>query len=265
MERFFVEPGAIAGNEAKITGDELKHLRSVLRMKTGDQIEVFDGAGKGFYGRVAQMDKAVASVKLEAPVTETRDSPLRVCLAQGIPKGEKMEWIVQKATELGVASLQPLELSRCIVRLEDDKKRRDRQARWQKVAKEAARQCGRLHVPEIWFPTDLHSFLRRVSPADKLLIPWEEGGLPLHSVFAGEKGRVAGGADGDEANGADSADKDARILMMIGPEGGMTAEEVEAGRRAGGTTLTLGPRLLRTETAGLALLSILQHHWGDMG
>jgi 16S rRNA (uracil1498-N3)-methyltransferase len=153
-----------------------------------------------------------------------------------------------------VDSIVPLELDRCITRLEGDKKRRDRQARWQKVAREAARQCGRLKMPEVSLPMDVGMFLRLVSERDMLLIPWEEGGRPLKDFLAWADAEMAAGA----WNGG-------KVFVMIGPEGGMTAGEVEAGRRAGGHVLTLGPRLLRTETAGMALLSILQCQWGDMG
>ena len=254
MERFYVAPEDIGADTARITGDELKHLKNVLRLKAGDPVEVFDGAGGGYVGRLTSVDQHRALAELREPVTEARDSALRICLAQGMPKGEKMDFIVQKNTELGVKSIMPLELSRCVVRLEGEKKRRDRQARWQKVAREAARQCGRLSIPEILPPGDLETFLRQITPDDLLLIPWEEGGMELKPFFAEAQGRDA-----------ELKRRRGRVLIMIGPEGGMTMDEVVAGRLAGGQVLTLGPRLLRTETAGMALLSILQYHWGDLG
>ncbi len=244
-----MEPRAFGEREAAITGEELNHLKKVLRLNPGDWVEVFDGAGKGFTGQLLSVGKEAAVVSLDEPVLQKRDSSLQTCLAQGIPKGEKMEWVVQKATELGVAAILPLELSRCVVRLEGDKKRQERQARWQKVAQEAARQCGRLTVPEVMAPMDLAAFLRQLGPSDLLLIPWEEGGQPLGKLF----------------EEAESAPLQKRVCMMIGPEGGMSEKEVEQARRAGGQTLTLGPRILRTETAGLMLLSVLQYQWGDTG
>ncbi|MDR0468540.1 MAG: 16S rRNA (uracil(1498)-N(3))-methyltransferase [Peptococcaceae bacterium] len=254
MERFYVDPDALTTHEARITGDEYKHLKNVLRMKIGDAVEVFDGKGRGFSGRLKLLDKAEALAELDEAVTEVRDSALHICLAQGIPKGEKMDLIIQKNTELGVDTIIPLELSRCVVRLDGDKKRKDRQTRWQRVAKEAARQCGRLTVPEVSLPMEVEEFLQQVSNRDLLLIPWEEGGQPLKAFFAV--------AEVEKAAGMLRRD---RIFVMIGPEGGMTADEVEAGKQAGGWVLTLGPRLLRTETAGMALLSILQYQWGDAG
>ena len=254
MERFYVPPDAFHEDHAWITGDELKHLSIVLRLKAGDPVEVFDGLGRGYTGRLAEVGKTRAVAALEAPVTETRDSALHLCLAQGIPKGDRMEWITQKATELGAASLLPLELDRCVVRLGGETKRQDRQARWQKTAIEAAKQCGRLTVPTVLPPMALGPFLKQIQPSDLLLIPWEQGGRPLRDFLTDEESGITTGKPGDR-----------RIWIMIGPEGGMTEAEVEAGRRIGGRVLTLGPRILRTDTAGLMLLSVLQYRWGDMG
>jgi len=290
MERFYIQPEAFGEMEARISGDELKHLKNVLRLKAGDRVEVFDGMGKGYTGRLAEVSQAEALVTLEAPVLDIRESPLRICLAQGIPKGDRMDWIVQKATELGVRTVIPLELSRCTVRLEGDKKRRDKTSRWQKIAAEAARQCGRLRVPEVMLPMDLHEFLEQIKQSDLLLIPWEEGGTPLKQYFAevsfpyttqtaaainatvaasvssaSDAASISDNPAAISAAVAAAAGDQSRIYIMIGPEGGMTAEEVEAGRAAGGKALTLGPRILRTDTAGLMLLSVLQYHWGDAG
>jgi 16S rRNA (uracil1498-N3)-methyltransferase len=282
MERFYVAPEEMGIKDARITGEEFKHLSHVLRLKAGSQIEVFDGKGRGFCGVLEHVGQAEALVVFDAPVTQARESPLCVCLAQGIPKGDRMEWIVQKATELGVDSVLPLELSRCVVRLEGERKRRDRQARWRKVALEAAKQSGRLKIPDIMYPLALDAFLKLIRPGDRLLIPWEEGGQPLRAYFAGE-GHFAGIGDSvhdkipappgnpgftesmSAARAPVGETVEMRVFIMIGPEGGMTEEEVEAGRKAGGKVLTLGPRILRTDTAGLMLLSVLQAQWGDMG
>ncbi|MCL1849247.1 MAG: 16S rRNA (uracil(1498)-N(3))-methyltransferase [Clostridiales bacterium] len=250
MERFFVPPPDMGRDEARISGGELKHLKNVLRLKAGAQVEVFDGLGKGFAGILVEVGTTEALVSLTAPVEEPRESPLRICLAQGMPKGERMDWIVQKATELGVETVIPLELSRCVVRLDGERKRTDKQARWQKIALEAAKQCGRLKLPDVLAPMGLTTFLQRIRPEDMLLIPWEEGGQPLRDFLWG-----TGSPDGAKA----------RVYVMIGPEGGITEEEIESARKAGGQTLTLGPRILRTDTAGLMLLSVLQYQWGDMG
>ena len=254
MERFYVAPEAMSEREALITEEEWKHLSNVLRLKAGDRVEVFDGKGRGYTGRLADLERSQARVALESPVQAARDSGLRICLGQAIPKGERMEWIVQKATELGVDAIQPLALSRCVVRLDGERKRRDRQGRWQKIALEAAKQCGRLTIPEVMYPLGLDEFLQRIRPQDLFLIPWEEGGQPLKAFFA-DTGDFAS-TGGTEQRG---------VVVMIGPEGGIEKEEMEACRYAGGRALTLGPRILRTDTAGLMILSVLQVQWGDMG
>jgi 16S rRNA (uracil1498-N3)-methyltransferase len=263
MERFYVPAAEIASETAWIRGEAFKHLSKVLRLSTGDEVEIFDGEGKGYQGEIREITRDEAAVTLTGPVTQRRESPLRTCLVQGIPKGEKMEWVVQKATELGVSEIIPLELSRSVVKLENDKKRRERQERWQKVAAEAARQCGRLAIPEVHMPQSLKMFLSNLGSHDLLLVPWEEGGEVLGEVLEKQKAKRdslrLGGPDGD-------ARKDFGCLyMLIGPEGGMAAAEVEQAKAGGGINVTLGPRILRTETAGLMLLSVLQYLWGDTG
>lgn len=254
MERFYVSPENIGSREAWVTGEEYKHLSKVLRLKPGDSLEIFDGQGRGFRCALTKLEEGRAQVVLDSPVEEPRDSPLRACLLQGIPKGEKMEWVVQKTTELGISGLVPLELERCVVRLENEKKRRDRRERWRKVASEASRQCGRLTVPEISLPIGLKAFLAGIAPEDLLLIPWEKGGQTVRETLVGLPAEKAAALR--QGRGA--------VYFLVGPEGGLTEGEVEAARAQGGICLTLGPRILRTETAGLALLTLLQYELGDL-
>ncbi|MDR1192812.1 MAG: 16S rRNA (uracil(1498)-N(3))-methyltransferase [Peptococcaceae bacterium] len=248
MERFFVRPDQIGATEARITGEELAHLTRVLRMRPGQRVEIFDGLGKGYSGEIKEIDEKRAIVAALTPVTEPRDSLLRTCLVQGIPKGEKMEWVAQKATELGVGAILPLALERCVTRLEDEAKRSRRRERWEKVAREAARQCGRLTAPQVLPIAVLSAFLAQVGREDLLLIPWEGGGESPRQLFRRMEKPPAGW-----------------VYLLIGPEGGLTKGEVEQGVAAAGLPLTLGPRILRTETAGLALLAVLQYQWGDGG
>lgn len=263
MERFYVPAAEISSETAWIRGEAFKHLSKVLRLSAGDAVEIFDGEGKGYQGEIREITKDEAAVTLTGPVVQRRESPLRTCLVQGIPKGEKMEWVVQKATELGVSEIIPLELSRSIVKLDQDKKRRERQERWQKVAAEAARQCGRLAIPEVHMPQSLKMFLGKLDRHDLLLIPWEEGGQALGEVLEKQKAKKDGlRLEPTEENAGKTT---GCLYMLIGPEGGMEAAEVEQAKACGGVNVTLGPRILRTETAGLMLLSVLQYLWGDTG
>ncbi|HCP15360.1 MAG TPA: 16S rRNA (uracil(1498)-N(3))-methyltransferase [Peptococcaceae bacterium] len=262
MERFYVPAWELDHHEARICGEAFKHLSKVLRLQPGDEVEIFDGAGKGFKGQIREITQNEAYVALTAAVAQRRESPLRTCLVQGIPKGEKMEWVVQKATELGVSELIPLEMSRSIVKFDNDKKRKERQERWQKVAAEAARQCGRLIIPKIHMPQSLKTFLVRLGDEDLLLIPWEEGGAALSDFFEAHEAQRASIT---EAVSKESTQSRGCLYLMIGPEGGMDASEVEQAKARGGVNVTLGPRILRTETAGLMLLSVIQYQWGDTG
>lgn len=262
MERFYVPAGELDHQEARICGEAFKHLSKVLRLQPGDEVELFDGTGKGFKGKIREITQNEAYVALTVAVEQRRESPLRTCLVQGIPKGEKMEWVVQKATELGVTELIPLEMSRSIVKFDSDKKRKERQERWQKVAAEAARQCGRLSIPKIHMPQSLKTFLARLGDEDMLLIPWEEGGAALGDFFEAHEAQAAS-MTADASKG--SSPTGGCLYFMIGPEGGMDASEVEQAKARGGVNVTLGPRILRTETAGLMLLSVIQYQWGDTG
>ena len=262
MERFLVKPEDLNDSVVRVSGEEHKHLRTVLRLKAGDAVEVFDGAGRAYAGVLTDVSSDGSTVAIDRPVTDIRESPIKIVLGQGIPKSDKMDWITQKATELGVAAICPVSLTRCVVRLDEETKKNSRRERWQKVAAEAAKQCGRTRVPEVMATRGLKDFLRLISPGDLFLAPWEEGGRPLKEVF--QSARPAGDAATLAGDAVAFAD-DAAVFILIGPEGGLTKEEIQACEQAGGKILTLGPRILRTETAGLALISALQYHWGDMG
>ena len=172
-------------------------------------------------------------------------SPLAVTLIQGVPKGDKMEAIVRAVTELGVARVRPALCERTIVRLEASRWR-ERARRWQRVAREATKQCGRAVIPEVETPRLLAEWLALGEPADLALCLWEGGGTPLAAVLA-------------------AALAPRSVLLVIGPEGGLAATEVEAARAQGFTVASLGPRILRTETAGPALVAIVQSRFGDLG
>ena len=252
MRRFHVLPGDINTGYARIIGDELQYLARVLRLSAGDPVIVFDGQGREYTGTIETIDKTEALVKLHpAPHFPglSSESPLEIWLAQGLPKGDKMELVIQKATELGVRGIVPLETARAVVKLAGDKKAH-RQVRWQKVACEAAKQCRRTLIPEVLPLRTVQEFLRELPPERLLLIPWEEGGQPLKNTLCAFEGFFRAAKP---------------VYVMIGPEGGWTEEEVNLARQAGGIAVTMGPRILRTETAGLAMLAAIMYQWGDLG
>lgn len=249
MRRFHVAPGDINDGYARVKGDELQHLARVLRLVAGDPVIIFDGQGREYTGVIDSLAKNEALVKLQSSASIHRESSLEIWLAQGLAKGDKMEFIIQKATELGVRGIVPLETERAVVRLAGGKKEQ-RQQRWRKVALEAAKQCRRTVVPEVLSPCSPGEFLAGLPAVRLLLMPWEEGGQPLKAVLR---------------ENAAFFHEAAPVYVMIGPEGGFTEKEAILVKNSGGITVTLGPRILRTETAGLAALSAIMYQWGDLG
>jgi 16S rRNA (uracil1498-N3)-methyltransferase len=244
MRRFTVSPERLAGGRVTFDADESRHLARVLRLRPGDTVVATDGAGHDYTVRLEGVGEAVTGTVVDE-ATGVPASPLAVTLVQGVPRGDKMEAIVRAATELGVARVWPALCARTVVRLEPARWR-ERTRRWQRVAREAAKQSGRAVIPEIEPPRALAQWLEAGNAADLALCAWEAGGLPLGSVL-----------------GTTASPRTA--LVVVGPEGGLAGDEIEAARARGLTVVSLGPRILRTETAGPALLAILQSRFGDLG
>lgn len=249
MHRFYVPGETFSGPEVVVDAEEYRHLAHVLRLKPGDAVQLFNGTGLEYEGVIKYLAKDHAGITVGGLITETRESPLNIQLVQGIPKGDKMDFIIQKAAELGVKGIVPLEAERSIVRLEGRKKE-ERRERWQKVAVEAVKQCRRSVVPMVAMPQGLRDLLKTLSSDNLLLIPWEEGGRSLKALL------------NDPA--ADNY-KDKPIYIFIGPEGGWDCKEIKQATEYGAVTVSLGPRILRTETAGLAAIAAVMYQWGDLG
>lgn len=240
MHSFYIE--APENNIALLPSDEAKHAAKVLRLRPGDEICAMDGAGRRWRGELVEADGLAVRLTEELPGNE---APVRVTVYEGLPKADKMDFIAQKLTELGAAALVPVRMERCVVKLDakDGTKRRER---LEKIAREAAKQCGRGLPMAVSEPLAWREALARMAAHDALLIPWEDArGARMKDVFA--------------------ARPDARdIGIVIGPEGGMSPEEVDAMLEIGGQTLTLGPRILRTETAAVVSAALAMQLWGDI-
>jgi 16S rRNA (uracil1498-N3)-methyltransferase len=241
MRRFTLPPERVVDGRVTFDAAESRHLTRVLRLGPGDTVIATDGGGRDYTVRLDSIGDAATGTVL-AVAHGVPESPLAVTLVQGIPKGDKMEAIVRAATELGVTCVRPALCERTIVRLEPGRWR-ERARRWQRVAREAAKQCGRAVIPEIDAPRRLAECLDRA--ADVRLCFWEAGGVPLHEALA-----------------IPAAPRSA--LLVVGPEGGLAPGEVDAARGHGLTVTSLGPRILRTETAGPAAVAILQARFGDL-
>ena len=243
MRRFTLPPERVADGRVTFDVEESRHLARVLRLRPGDTVVATDGAGRDYTVRLDSVGEAATGTVL-AVARGAPESPLAITLVQGVPKGDKMEAIVRAATELGVARVRPALCERTIVRLEPGRWR-DRARRWQRVAREAAKQCGRAVIPDVESPRTLDECLAASEPADLGLCFWEGGGVPLPEALGG-------------------AASPRSALVVIGPEGGLAPAEVDAARARGLTIAALGPRILRTETAGPAVIAILQARFGDL-
>ena len=242
MHRFYADDTPAADGLVRLGEEDAHHASRVLRMKPGDAAEVFMH-GKRFFAEIASMEGAVTLRLLdELPSTEAR---LRVTLYQGLPKAEKMELIVQKAVELGAAAVVPVSMSRCVVQL-NQKDGAKKQERWQRIAREACKQSGRCLQMQVEAPISFKELVRRLPGHEAAIVPWEDArGYSLHRL-------------------REELPHLTELAMVIGPEGGMSQEEVAQMRSALCRPVTLGPRILRTETAGLAALSALFCLYGDM-
>lgn len=247
MRRFFVTPEAIKDDQLVIDGDLAHHISRVLRMAVGERAEFAAGDGRLFVGRLAEMTKTEVLVELLSQKAAPADTKVQVTLYQGLPKGDKLELIIQKCTELGAAKIVPVMTKRSVVRL-DAAKGAKKAERWQKIAQEASQQCKRLSVPEVSAPLNWQQFVQALSPEEMTLVLWEDEttqGLRDHlQTFE---------------------TLPARINLLVGPEGGLEAAEVEELRQIGAQSISLGARILRTETAGLAALAMVLYQSGDLG
>jgi 16S rRNA (uracil1498-N3)-methyltransferase len=244
MRRFTLRPEHLADGRVTFDAEESRHLTRVLRLRAGDMVVATDGAGHDYTVRLERLGDAATGTVL-ATAAGIRESPLAITLIQGVPKGDKLEAIVRAATQLGVARVRPALCERTVVRLEPSRWR-ERARRWQRVAREAAKQCGRAVVPEVEPPRPLADWLAAAESVDLALCLWEGGGTPLSAVL-----RDAG------------TPRSATVL--VGPEGGLSASEVAAARARAFVVASLGPRIVRTETAGPAIVAILQSRFGDLG
>ena len=238
--RFFVSPELIRSNTAALTADQIHYLRDVLRLKSGDVVEVFDGEGRNYSGTIL-LSGEEAIIHSLAAVQCPQEPSSELTLAQALIKVDRFELVLQKATELGVREVVPLGTRYCEVRI-DPSKIEARRERWQRIVRDASRQCGRALVPRVRRPLEFSEFLRASD--------WEKCARLLfhgHSGHAWDPSRVPPGA----------------ALVCIGPEGGWHPDEVTAASAAGFRILSLGPRILRAETAAIVTLALMQFRIAD--
>ena len=246
MPRFYVEKPHWMGDEIEISGAEARHIQKVLRLKKGDEIVLFDGKGMEYWGTIESQRLHRILVKIGRTNNPRRESPIDVILGQGLLKGNKMDYVLQKTTEMGVSAIFPFISSRTITKLGGEQAGK-RWSRWKRIVIESAKQCGRTVPPRVEGIRDLASILDWPSRDLVKLILWEKEKESLK-----ERMREI-----DKKSG--------KFLFLVGPEGGFSEGEISTAKANGFICVGLGPRILRSETAGVAMLGILQYEFGDWG
>lgn len=240
MHRFFVSPDNINNNSVTISGEDVAHLSKVLRLREGENIIVCDSAGTDYECRIESISKTEAVASVISSTPNIAEPPINITIYQGLPKSDKMDYIVQKCVELGVNKIVPVITKRAVAIPRDGDKKI---LRWQRIANEAAKQCGRGVLPQIGEIAEFKTILKNVALEDNLnIIPYEnEKSFKLKNALKPVK----------------------NINIFIGPEGGFDPEEIELAMTSGIQPVTLGPRILRTETAPIAVVSAVMYDIGD--
>jgi 16S rRNA (uracil1498-N3)-methyltransferase len=239
--RFYCPSPLEGGTRLELPKQAAHHAHRVLRLRLNDPVQVFDGAGNAFDARISEINgKRVVLHELQACMADT-ESPLHITLAQSMSSSEKMDWVVQKTTELGIAEIQPVQTQRSVARLAGDRAEK-RIAHWRSIAIAACEQCGRNILPIIDAPREFSDWLAdmRNTPCAKYILQ-PEGSVSLHK----------------------QAPPDGNVILLVGPEGGFSEDESKIARLAGFIPIRLGKRVLRTETAAMAGIAALQTLWGD--
>lgn len=253
MQRYFVLPEQMAAGSVMLTGDDARHLAVVMRAQPGDCFIACDGQGREAIATITALDKSSVQAKLAEAIRSAAEMKWRVTIAQSLPKGDKLEIVIQKGTEAGAAAFAPFLSDRTVVQY-DERKEEKKVERWRKIAKESAEQSHRAMIPEVRAVSSWKQLLGQLGEYDLALVCYEEEGRAgngLQPILQAFRSRVS--------------EREPRIIIMIGPEGGFTAREADAAIAAGAQTVGLGKRILRTETAGLYALACLAYESGELG
>lgn len=243
MQRYFIKSEQLVNQQAIITGDDVHHIRDVMRASIGDQIMLCTCDKTSYLVQVIGLKKEEVKVQVVEKKEMHAELPIFVTIAQGITKGDKFDWVLQKATECGASAFVPVAMKRSVAKV-DAKKADKKVERWQKIVLEAARQSHRQVVPTVSFPVDINGLIAMTSQYDVCLFAYEGHGVD---------------ASRELARAIDRFDTGMRVLILIGPEGGIDESEVDDLMKAGFTAVGLGPRILRTETAPIYIMSAISY------
>ena len=245
VNRFFINKEQINGDIIEIRDGDVKHIRDVLRLKPGDEIEI--GCESRIHiGVIQDIHKRKIDVRIKDHYQGKNETSKNIILYQGIAKGNKMDFILQKCTEIGVSKFIPLETMRTVVKIKNDKKANSKIDRWQDITEQAAKQSKRDIVPRVEMPLNFSQMIEELKDKEHIIVPYEDE--RQESI----KSALSSIGDGD-------------IHLVIGPEGGFDAEEIESLKEIGAKIVSLGPRILRTETAALVASTMIFYELGDLG
>ncbi len=244
MHRFFVEKEQIQDNKIEILGTDVKHIRDVIRLKEGEKLEIVSER-QVYLSEIQSLSKKQITLKILDRYMGENEPDMEVILYQGLAKGSKMDFIIQKCTELGVSKFYPLMSHRSVVKISDVKRQESKVNRWNQIADEAAKQSKRDILPMVEPMIDFNSMIELLRDEENIIVPYED-----------EKIKSIGEGLGDK--------KSNRIHLIIGPEGGFEPSEIDKLKEIGGNIVTLGPRILRTETAGIVAATVIFYIGGDM-
>jgi len=240
IPRIYTEQQLVDGASIELQSGASQHIAKALRMRIGDTVTLFNGSGGEFSATIGAIDKRAVTVSVGRFCDTSSESGLKIHLGIAISRGERMDWVVQKTTELGVHEITPLFTERTEVKLPQDRAAKKLQ-HWRQVAISACEQCGRNQIPTVHNTTQLHHWLQSTDAEQKLVLHPRAREKTLHDRTPGN------------------------LALLVGPEGGLSESEIDSAERAQFQSLQLGPRVLRTETAPLAAIAVLQARWGDMG
>lgn len=252
--RFYASPDEIRGSTISLSRDETHHLTRVLRLNFGEEVFVFDGCGREYRCSFVALEQSLARLEISEALLDKTEPAIHITLAQALAKGEKFDFIVQKATELGVSAIVPLVTAHADVKLSDERSEK-RLERWRRISLEATKQCGRRRLVEIATPVTLKNFLETartqgsgvydLNLSRPLLVFSERGGISIGEAIARSFDNPA-------------------VTALVGPEGGWSDDELRLLDERGAIAVTLGPRVLRTETAAVVAVTLIQHILGDL-
>lgn len=248
MYKFFVNEEQISDNDIEIINDDVNHIKNVLRLNVGDEIEISNNSNsEKFLCKINELNNKFVKCDIVEKIERNNEPSVYLHIFQGLPKAEKMETIIEKCTEIGVSEITPVIMKRCVVKL-DDKSSEKKTLRWQKIAEVAAKQSKRDKIPHINFPISIKNIYEKIANYDIVLVAYEnEENTSIKGLLKELKTK-----------------QKLNIAVIIGPEGGIEEDEIEYLRSIGANVVTLGKRILRTETAPIVIASIIMYELDEM-